>query len=319
MVDTASARAEDTFDLAQAATLSTTEVLTRLSSSLQGLSSTEATRRAALYGPNALFVRQVHPTLVLFRQLRNPILLLLLGAAVVSGFTGGATNALIIAVIVALSVGLGFFNEYRAEVAMTSLRSKISQNAASHARWRDTSQVPMAELVPGDLVGLASAPSCPPTCDSYRWTNSSATRESSPESRCPSRSPPSRHRSRPPRASRMRIHGYHRPPGFGSRRRCIEPARVPHSVRSPRGLSEHQGQTAFEVGSLAVLAIPVWSSQVLTAWRSSHQRGSLRPLIEALLFSLAIAVGIAPEMMPAIVTVSLSVGVQGARREERVS
>jgi Mg2+-importing ATPase len=115
MVDTSSPRVEDTLDLAHAATLSTTDILVQLSSSLQGLSSAEAVRRLGLYGPNALLVRQVHPTLELLRQLRNPILLLLLGAAVESGFTGGATNALIIAVIVTLNVSLGFFNEYRAE------------------------------------------------------------------------------------------------------------------------------------------------------------------------------------------------------------
>ena len=72
---------------------------------------------------------RVRVTAVLFRQVRNPILILLLGAALVSGLTGGGTNAAIIAVIVALSVGLGFFNEYRAEMAMAALRAQIRQEA----------------------------------------------------------------------------------------------------------------------------------------------------------------------------------------------
>jgi P-type Mg2+ transporter len=66
---------------------------------------------------------------VVFRQLRNLILILLLAGALVSGLTGGGTNALIIAVIVVLSVGLGFFNEYRAELAMAALRAQIRQEA----------------------------------------------------------------------------------------------------------------------------------------------------------------------------------------------
>ena len=76
------------------------------------------------FGPNALGTHRVRATAVLFRQIRNPILILLLGAALVSGLTGGGTNAAIIAVIVALSVGLGFFNEYRAEMAMAALRGQ---------------------------------------------------------------------------------------------------------------------------------------------------------------------------------------------------
>ena len=95
MVETSNARAEDPLDLASAAKLSTEEVLLRPSSSLQGLSSAEVVLRLRRYGPNALSVRRVHATSVLIRQIRNPILLLLLGAALVSGFTGRATNALV--------------------------------------------------------------------------------------------------------------------------------------------------------------------------------------------------------------------------------
>ncbi len=80
-------------------------------------------------GPNELGVHRVRPAAVLLRQVRNPILVLLLGAALVSGLTGGGTNAAIIAVIVALSVGLGFFNEYRAEQAMAALRAQIQLEA----------------------------------------------------------------------------------------------------------------------------------------------------------------------------------------------
>ena len=115
--------------LADAACLSSDEVLHRMGSGPDGLSSDEVTRRLQQFGPNALGTHRVRATTVLFRQIRNPILVLLLGAALVSGLTGGGTNALIIAVIVALSVGLGFFNEYRAETAMASLRAKIRQEA----------------------------------------------------------------------------------------------------------------------------------------------------------------------------------------------
>ena len=116
-------------DLHDAADLPPAEVLSGLDSGPDGLSSEVAAQRLGQLGPNLLGTHQVRPAAVLFRQVRNPILILLLGAALVSGLTGGGTNAVIIAVIVALSVGLGFFNEYRAEIAMAALRAQIRQDA----------------------------------------------------------------------------------------------------------------------------------------------------------------------------------------------
>ena len=74
------------------------------------------------------------------------------------------------------------------------------------------------------------------------------------------------------------------------------------------GLSENQGQTAFEVGLSRFSRFLFAVAALLTAFIFIVNVALSRPLIEALLFSLAIAVGIAPEMMPAIVTVSLSSG-----------
>ena len=74
------------------------------------------------------------------------------------------------------------------------------------------------------------------------------------------------------------------------------------------GLAEKQGQTAFEVGLSRFSRFLFAVAAVLTAFIFIVNVALSRPLIEALLFSLAIAVGIAPEMMPAIVTVSLSAG-----------
>ena len=128
-------------------------MLARLGSSTAGLSSEDAAERLGQFGPNALGTHRVRAADVLLRQARNPILILLLGAALVSGLTGGGTNALIIAVIVALSVGLGFFNEYRAEVAMAALRAQIRQEAEVRRDGQET-RVPVTDLVPGDVVSV---------------------------------------------------------------------------------------------------------------------------------------------------------------------
>jgi P-type Mg2+ transporter len=87
------------------------------------------------------------------RQLRNPLLILLLAAAAVSAVTGDTTDAAIIAAIVTLSVGLGFVNEYRSEVAVAAMHANIHHEALA---WRDGAQrrVDVRELVPGDIVAL---------------------------------------------------------------------------------------------------------------------------------------------------------------------
>ena len=175
MVVTARA-APGELNLAKAAGLSCGEVLSRLGSGLDGLSSAEAAQRFGQFGPNALGTHRVRAAAVLFRQIRNPILILLLGAALVSGLTGGGTNALIIAVIVALSVGLGFFNEYRAERAMAALRAQIRHEAEVRRDGQD-SRVPVTD--PGARATWCRSVSVPwsrPICGCWTSTSSSATR-----------------------------------------------------------------------------------------------------------------------------------------------
>lgn len=118
--------------LADAASLPADEVLVRPESSLQGLSTDDALVRLGRFGSNVLSTHRVRAIAVFYRQVRNPTLVLLLGAALVSGLTGGGTNAVIITAIVVLSVGLGFFNEYRAEAAMTFLRARCDRTPRSN-------------------------------------------------------------------------------------------------------------------------------------------------------------------------------------------
>jgi P-type Mg2+ transporter len=112
-------------DLAVAAGLPVADVLGELGSSDQGLSRVEVGRRRAVYGPNVLLSRGVSALSVLVRQLRSYPLLLLLFAAVVSAVVGDRTEALIIVGIMAMSVGLSFFNDYRSEKAVEALHSQI--------------------------------------------------------------------------------------------------------------------------------------------------------------------------------------------------
>ena len=140
--------------LSAAATTDTDEVLATLDSGTQGLASGEAARRLREVGPNALRSHGARPLGDLARQLRNPLLILLVTTAVVSAFVGESTDAIIILTIIGLSVGLGFVNEYRSARAVEELHSQLRHTALTLRDGKPTS-VDVTTLVPGDVVQLA--------------------------------------------------------------------------------------------------------------------------------------------------------------------
>jgi Mg2+-importing ATPase len=294
-------------DLATAGRMAPDDVVARLAGGPAGLTSADAEARLHRFGPNILATHQVRAGAVLLRQVRNPILVLLLGAALVSGLTGGGTNAVIIAVIVALSVGLGFVNEYRAEAAMSSLRAKIRHDAEV-VRDGAIVRVPVAELVPGDLVVLRIGVIVPAdlrllTVEELECDEGVLTGESLPvaKSVAPAADGP------PLDLSSCAFMGTVVHQGSGRGIVVASGTRTAFG-RIAAGLGEKQAQTAFEVGLSKFSRFLFAVAAVLTVFIFAVNVALSRPLIEALLFSLAIAVGIAPEMMPAIVTVSLSTG-----------
>ena len=86
--------------------------------------------------------------------MRNPLLLLLLAAALTSAVVGERTDALIIFSISGLSIGLGFLNEYRSERAVEALHSQL-RHTALVLRDGQPARVDVVELVPGDVVRLS--------------------------------------------------------------------------------------------------------------------------------------------------------------------
>ncbi len=131
------------------------DVLRGLDADEDGLSQApaQADVRRARYGPNAVTSHRARLLPVLWYQIRSPLLVLLLIAAVVSYFVGERSDAVIIGVIVAASAGLEFFNEYRAEKAAEALQSQIRHQSLVLRDGRSV-QVEVTRLVPGDVVDL---------------------------------------------------------------------------------------------------------------------------------------------------------------------
>jgi P-type Mg2+ transporter len=121
-----------------------------------GLSSAEARARLARYGRNELLERPAHSALVQFlRRFRNPLVLILIVASVISALTGELASFIIIVVMVLLSVILDFLQEYRAGQAALKLRQTVEIQARV-SRDGATMDVPTKQVVPGDVVSLAA-------------------------------------------------------------------------------------------------------------------------------------------------------------------
>ena len=295
------------FGLTDAAGLTVAEVLPRLGSSASGMSATEAAERLASFGPNVLAEHRVTAWDVLWRQLRNPLLVLLLGAAGVSAGTGDVTDGGIIAAIVLLSVGLGFVNEYRSEQAVAALHAGIHHEALV---WRDGAEqrLEVAGLVPGDIVGFGLGDLVPADvrlievdeleCDEAVLTGESAAAVKTVEASSTDSAVDL------PSCAFM---GTVVRQGSG-RGVVVATGSSTAFGRIAVGLGERQAETAFQVGLRNFSRLLVKVAAVLTTSIFVINLVFHRPVLDALLFSLAIAIGITPQLLPAIVSVSLSAG-----------
>ena len=293
--------------LATASSLPATEVLGRLRTTESGLSVDEAARRLLQFGTNVLATHRVTMFGVLVRQLRNPLLILLLSAAGVSAVTGDTTDGGIITAIVVLSVGLGFINEYRSEVAVAALHANISHEALA---MRDGThvRVNVRDLVPGDVITLSVGDLVPADvrlieaneleCDEGVLTGESmaAAKTSEPASTDSEVDLPS-----------CAFMGTVVHQG-SARAVVVSTGSATAFGRIAVGLGEHQAETAFQAGLRGFSKLLVRVAAVLTISIFVINVAFSRPLLEALLFSLAIAIGITPQLLPAIVSVSLSTG-----------
>jgi P-type Mg2+ transporter len=297
-----------TTDLQRAGAEQAEVTLHRLGSSDAGLTAEEARRRLHDIGPNAVTQHGVQALAVLVRQLRNP-LLILLGVATATAFAfGERSDALIILVIVSISVGLGFVNEYRSERAVAELHGRI-RHTALVIRDGKLSSVDVTELVPGDVVTLNVGDIVPADirllqvqtleCDEAVLTGESMTRAktaaATPASDAPLKLPSCAYMG-------TVVQG-------GAGRGVV----VATGVRTVFGqvaqaLGRRPPETAFQRGLRDFSVLLLWVTFALTG--SIFVLNTLlgRPLLEAALFSLAVAVGLTPQLLPAIVTISLSVG-----------
>ena len=283
-----------------------------MGTTMHGLTSEEAARRLAAVGPNAVRNHRAQWGVVLVRQLRSPLLVLLVAAAVASFFLGERTDAIIIAVILTASVGLGFVNEYRAAVAAEALHSRI-RHVVTVVRDGGPARVDVAAVVPGDVIHLQLGEVVPADLRLL-----SAVDLECDESVITGESLPVAKDSDATRSADEEV------PGRGDGTTVawmgtVVSAGTGTGVVVATGASTQFGQiavalgtrhqeTEFQVGLRKFSGMLVVVAGVLTTFVLVANLALHRPFIDAVLFSLAIAVGITPQLLPAIVSASLAAG-----------
>ena len=284
------------------------ESLALLGSRATGLTGAEVETRGAESGPNSSPPHRANTLAVLGRQFRNTVLLLLLGTAVVAAAVGDVTDAVIIGVILAASVGLGFANEYAAERATARLQDSLTQSAVVRRDGAVVS-IPVTELVPGDIVHLSLG--CRVPADLRLLTTSAL---SCDESVLSGESLPSE-KDAAPVATATAISDLASIAFLGTIVRAGSGTGVVVAIgsgteigRLAAGLGRRMPETSFQAGLRRFSLLLVWVAVALVA--TVLLTGTLlgRPLLESVLFALAIAVGVTPQLLPAVVNTSLAAG-----------
>jgi P-type Mg2+ transporter len=284
------------------------EVLDLLGTRASGLGAAEAEARLASYGPNAVRTHHASAVSVLLRQLRSALLLLLIAAAAVSAFVGEGTDAMIIGVIIAASVGLGFVNEYRAERAAEALHSSITHMVTVFRGDEPTSHE-VTHLVPGDVVHLDVGSIVPAdlrilAASGLECDESILTGESVPAVKSPD---PVTAGATLAELSSCLFMGTVVSQGSCDAVVVATGSRTQFGVIA-MGLGEQQPQTEFQLGlsRFSLLLARVGGALSLVIFAVNIILG--RPFIDSVLFSLAVAVGITPQLLPAVVSTSLATG-----------
>ncbi|MGD1173016.1 magnesium-translocating P-type ATPase [Mycobacterium seoulense] len=284
------------------------DVLRRLDSSTAGLSSAEAAARLTRHGPNAVQTHHVNVLAVLGRQLRNAVLILLAGTAVVSYFLGDSMQAVIIFIILAASIGLGFINEYRAERAAADLHASVHHNALVR---RDGKFVSLAvtALVPGDVIRLSLGEAVPADIrlievNGLECNESILTGESTGSEKSAQPVPAGTGLAD---ATDLAFMGTIVSAGEGTGV-VYATGKNAEFGRIASGLDERQPETSFQVGlrRFSYLLLQVAAALMVIILVSNLLLS--KPIIDSVLFSLAIAVGITPQLLPAVVSTGLATG-----------
>jgi Mg2+-importing ATPase len=281
-----------------------------------GLTDAEATKRLAIYQLNTVAqLRSPSKALLLLRQFTTPIVLILIGASLVSGALGDWTDTLIIGCIVLASGLLGFWQEASASDAMRRLLARVQVHATVIREGRARS-IPIEQLVPGDLVQLNTGDLIPADgvvleAQNLLVDEAILTGESFPVEKSPQPTPADAPLIQRTNALWM---GSYVASGLGLMLVVHTGTRTQFGHIAQR-LRRRPEETDFERGVRRFGHLLLEVTLLLVLLIFAFNVYLRRPVVDSFLFSVALAVGLTPQLLPAIITVNLA---RGAMQMARV-
>jgi P-type Mg2+ transporter len=281
-----------------------------LQTSRRGLSEVEAEARLKLYGPNDALARKGQPLAVQFLlRFSNPLVLILLFASALSAVAGDTASFLIVVVIVTLSVTLDFVQEVHAQNTVDALRRSVAPKALV-LRDGEARELHFEELVPGDVVKLAAGDIVPADCRLIRSRDlfvNQALLTGEPY-------PAEKHDgdlgaevAEPDEETNCVFMGTSVVSGTATALVC-RTGRATRIGALASELVHRRPPDAFETGvrkfGFLILRLTLFLVLFVVVTNVLFHR----PLLESIMFSIALAVGLTPELLPMVVTVTLARG-----------
>ncbi|WP_010269813.1 calcium-translocating P-type ATPase, SERCA-type [Paenibacillus senegalensis] len=281
--------------------------------SRQGLSQEEAVRRREEVGKNVLSDgKKISPITLFLNQFKDFMVLVLMGATLISGLLGEYLDAITIIVIIVMNAVLGFIQEFRAEKSLQALK-ELSAPSAKVMRSGQLEQIPASELVPGDIVVLESGDRVPAD---VRWLDANGLYVE--ESALTGESVPVGKFSDPMDGRELSL-GDQRNLGFlgtlitrGTARAVVvrtgmdtEMGRIADLIQNTEEMQTPLQRRLEQLGKILIMVALGLTAMVVVAGIMHGQ-----PTYAMFLAGVSLAVAAIPEGLPAIVTIALSLGVQ---------
>ncbi len=289
------------------------KIITKTGKSVAGLTTAEAEIRLKQFGLNEpVKVRQLSVIVQFLVLFANPLIIILLLASAISFAIGDLVNSIIIAVMVLLSVVLNFVQTARSKKAAESLRREVSltANVLRDGDWRE---VPRREIVPGDVIRLSAGDLVPADADlteakNFHVQESALTGESLPVEKTAIKDDQNQNLNKI-------FLGTSVISGTATAFVTATGTNTDFGKIAAR-LTEKTPETEFEKGTRqfgflimrVVLFLVVFAFLVNTILA--------RDTLESLLFSIALAVGLTPEFLPMITTITLGQGAMKMARQK---
>jgi Mg2+-importing ATPase len=275
-----------------------------------GLKSAEAHRRLKAFGRNSLSeAPRSHLVKVVLKLFLNPLVLVLAGAAGISFFMHGVVSAVIIIVMIFLSVAMEFIEEHNAE---NTVRKLIESVKVKSAVWRDRKKIEIvSELIcPGDIIELKAGDIITADCRLIEskdlFVNQAAlTGESFPSEKKPDKI--SLKHKNLTEAENILFAGTYAVSGFGKAVALVTGKQTEYG-KIAATLNAAENSSEFETGTRKFGMLVMRLALLLVGFIFVVNLILHREFFESFLFSVAIAVGLTPELLPMIMTVTMARG-----------